>query len=409
MNLRENIKESLRSVLSNKLRSALTIATTAVGITCLVGMLTAVEAMRQNYLNEYARLGVNSFTIHSVNNWRRRRNGLASKNVPRISYAESQAFERLYNRDFGIPGVRMGVTGASVLSRASKKTHPNIRISGVDDNYLRVEYLELDYGRNFTSQEVDGGAPVAIIGNQAYENLYEKGQSPVDTYIVAYGTRYRVIGKLKKLGDSDRGKDRFFLIPLQQARRLSRRRPWMEIVVAAHDLSFMDEALGEGIRLMRSIRRDGPSQEDSFETERSSEAEEGINQTMSVLRAIGYIIGTITLIGACVGLMNIMFIYVRERTKEIGLRKAVGATAQKIRLQFLTESVVVCQLGGVAGIVFGLIVGNLTALAMSASFTFPFGPISLGVIVSTLVGVIAGYIPASNAAKVDPIESLRYE
>ena len=182
-----------------------------------------------------------------------------------------------------------------------------------------------------------------------------------------------------------------------------------EVYVQVNNMEDMEETVGESIGLMRSIRGDHPTEPDSFEIERSDEAEREINNLMNVLRMVGYIIGTITLIGACIGLMNIMLIYVKERTQEIGIRKTVGATSQEVRMQFLTEAVFICQVGGLLGILMGVLIGNGTAMLLNASFIFPIGPVLVGVLISTLVGVLAGYIPANNAAKVDPIESLRYE
>ena len=369
MNLHENILESSRAMRSNILRSVLTIVTIVIGITCLVGMLTAIESMRQTYLNEYARLGANNFSIQSVNNRRNRRKGEVEKEVSKISYAEVLAFTSVYPSSYGLPSVRLDVSGSAKLTRGSKKTYPNIRISGIDEYVLRTEFLELAYGRGFTEAEVNGGSNVAIIGEDVYASLFEKGENPVGEYLFAYGARYRVIGKIEAQGSSDEGKDRLFLIPLQAARRvLKSNQPHYKISVHTHTIQKLDEAMEEGRGLMRKIRSDRPTAEDSFEITKSNEAEESINNTTASLMLIGYVIGAITLCGACIGLMNVMLVYVKERTREIGLRKAVGATALEIRMQFLTEAVLICQIGGLGGIVIGLTAGNVIAAFLENRF-----------------------------------------
>ena len=410
MDLYENVLESIRSMRANILRSVLTVFTIVIGITCLVGILTAIESMRQTYLNEYARLGVNNFSLSSINNWRRRRRGELEREVTKLSYAEVLSFTQSYPKSYGLPSVRVGVSGSTKLTRGSKQTNPNIRVSGIDEYFLRTEFLSLDYGRNFTTNEVNGGSNVVIIGDDVYTALFDQDEDPVGTYIFTHGVPYKVIAKLEAQGSSDQGKDRLFLLPLQAARRmLKTSSPRYEIIVQAHTIDILDEAMEEGRGLMRKIRGDRPTADDSFDISKSNEAEESINTTVSVLLLIGYIIGAITLSAACVGLMNVMLVYVKERTKEIGLRKALGATAFEIRMQFLTEAVLICQIGGVGGILTGLTIGNVITIFAKTDFIFPLSPVLISLLLSTIVGVIAGYVPAQQAAKVEPIVSLRYE
>ena len=410
MRLIENIRESTQSIRANKLRSILTILTIAVGIACLVGILTAVEAMRQNYLNQYARLGVNSFTIHSVRNWRNRRKGILRKDVRPIKYAESIRFINAFDPTLGQPSLRVGLTRTAQLLRGDQKTYPNVSISGVDEHYLFAEFLDLEKGRNFLPSEVERGSPVAIIGDEVYQKLFPSQSDPIGSYLVARGTRYKIIGKLKEVGASSRGMDNSFLIPLQRSlQSLGGGRLNIRIIVQVHDLEDIESATGLATSLMRNIRGDKPTDEHSFELRRSTSMEERINEEMGNLKTIGYVIGSITLIAACIGLMNIMLIHVKERTREIGLRKAIGATSYEIRMQFLTEAISICQIGGLVGIFFGLLIGNGTASILNASFVFPFFVLLVAVLLSTLVGVLAGYIPAKQAADVDPIKSMRYE
>ena len=369
MDLEENIRESIRSMRLNMLRTALTVLTIAVGITCLVGVLTAVEAMRENYLREYARIGVNSFTIHSVRNWRNRRRGIVKKDVPPIKYREAIEFINRYDSKIGRPSLRIGVTGTATLTRGSKKTHPNVSINGVDNDYVFAESLSIEEGRNFTYTEVEKGRAVAIIGNELYSNLFEVNEDPIGAEIIARGTRYKVIGKLKKVGTSSRGHDRLFLVPLPRGlEKIGEQTLNLRIVVQVYELEDLEDASAIAEQLMRNIRGDRADSESSFELKRSIAMEERINDQSNYLRLAGYLIGCITLTAACIGLMNIMLIYVKERTKEIGLRKALGATAYKIRMQFLTESICIAQIGCSIGLLFGLLIGNGTAMLLKAQF-----------------------------------------
>ena len=409
MNLRENIRESIRSMRLNMLRTILTVLTIGVGITCLVGILTAVEAMRMNYLNEYARLGVNSFTIQSVRNWRNRRRGIIQKDVPPLKYSEALTFINRYDTKIGRPSLRVSVTGRSELSRGQQKTYPNINISGVDDHYIFAEFLTIEEGRNFTRKEIEDGSPVAIIGDEVYTHLFKADEYPIGSHITALGTRYNIIGQIKKVGSSNRRQDQMLLIPLPRALQKIKQSPRLRIIVQVYELEDIEDAAGLGMQLMRNIRGDKPQKEASFELRRNTAVEERINKESNRLRLVGYIIGSITLIAGCIGLMNIMLIYVKERTREIGIRKAVGATAYEIRMQFLTESICICQIGCVVGAFFGLLIGNGTAVALNADVIFPLTTLLIAVLISTLVGVLSGYIPAQKAAAVDPITSIRYE
>ena len=412
MDIQENIRESYLALKANKLRSILTMITICIGIACLVGMLTAIEAMRQNFLNDFAKLGANTLTVRSVSNFRNRRKGTFVKYIPPLKFSDILSFSRNYDRAYGIPSIVGQVTGQAVIRFGGFKTNPNKVILGVDERALFVQGVPLARGRNFTVDEVEGGNNVAIIGYEIYEELFqERGVDPIGAYVLARGGRYKVIGYLEHLGTSQKGDERYFLIPLQAARRLgvAGRQPFYETSVYINDMFEMDTAEEVARQLMRRIRGDRPQDPDSFDIRRSDSAERSLNRVAVSFRIGGYTLGFITLMSACIGLMNIMLVYVKERVHEIGLRKAVGATSWEIRMQFLTEAVFICQLGGISGILLGILFGNLAARIAGASFTFPYSATMIAVALSTLVGVLAGYIPARNAARVDPIESLRNE
>ena len=412
MNLAENIKESIRSISSQRMRSVLTIITIAIGIACLVGMLTAIEGMRQSLVSDFAKIGANTLTVRSVNNRQNRRRGSLAKYVPPLTFTDVQQFTKTFDPSYGVPSLLSVVTNASVIRHGSNKTHPNKVIIGVDEDALFVHGVTLELGRNFSTREINSGAQVVIIGHEIFKELFEaSGINPLEQYVIARGGRFRIIGKLKEIGTSEAEDERFFLIPMPASRRLSAVGQVLEyeVAIAVDNILEMDIAEEVAKQTMRRVRLDKPKDSNSFEIRRSDSASNSINNLAGMLTVGGYVLGFITLTGACIGLMNIMLVYVRERTREIGMRKAVGATAMEIRLQFLTEAVVICQIGGLVGILLGIALGNFTASFVDASFVFPYVAVLVGLFVSTLVGAAAGYVPARNAAAVDPIQSLRHE
>lgn len=408
----ENIREGIKSIQTNTLRAVLTALIIAIGITSLVGILTAIEGIKASINDSLSNLGANTFDVRARRYDNRRSQGVEQKRYPAINYHEAKKFLDLYNSD-GTPSVTTWVTGIAELSRGSKVTNPNMRIVGGDANILVVEGGELSQGRNFSQIEAQNGANVVIIGNEIYNNLFEKNENPINEFITAYGIRFRVIGVLEEQGNigGDSGLDRYFLVPLETARRVDpQRRLQYTITVAINDPTRMDYAMGQATGLMRSIRKDPLGQEDSFEVVRNQSLAESLDEITGYLKIGGFGIGFITLLGASIGLMNIMLVSVTERTREIGVRKALGASPTKIRQQFLVEAIVITQMGGIGGIILGILVGNLIAMVLDADgFVVPWFWMMVGLIIGMVVGILSGYLPAYKASKLDPIESLRFE
>ncbi len=412
MDITQNIKESLTAIRSRPLRSTITITTIAIGIICLVGMLTAVEALRSQILSDFSAIGANTLTVETLTNRGSRRRNAPATDAKAITFANAQAFADRFDRTLGTPSILNVLSSNATIRHANEKTSPNKVIIGGDRQTLQVQGVNLALGRNFTQREIDGGNYVAIIGHEINQSLFESQNiEPIGSYVLAEGVRFTVIGVLEEIGSSEKEDERYVLIPVHAARRLALPGQVLryQVSVAIHNVEQMDGATVVAEQLMRKIRRDKPKKASSFQVKGSDTAVDTVNRYTGILRTFGYVIGLITLAGACVGLMNIMLVYVKERTREIGLRKAVGATPWEVKAQFLTEAIVICQIGGIVGIVVGIVLGNLTASLINAAFVFPYTAAIIGVIVSTLTGVIAGYIPAKNAAKVDPILSLRYE
>jgi len=409
--LRENISEGLRSIKANLLRSILTALIVAIGITSLVGILTAIDGIQASINESFSTLGVNSFEIRSKSQSRGRRSGISDKTYPDINFKQAKRFKELYDFPSNI-SVATYVTGIAEIKRLSKKTNPNVRVIGANENFMIIESLNVKSGRNFSNIEIQYGSNVAIIGPDVVDVLFEENEDPLNVLISVLGTKFKIIGVLEErsLGGGS-GPNRSVFIPVQTATNIAGGRALrFSIDVDITNPLDMEYAMGEATGLMRSIRRDGIGRESSFEIKKNQSLEEELEEISGYLRAGGFGIGFITLLGASIGLMNIMMVSVTERTKEIGIRKALGATPMKIRQQFLIEAIVVCQMGGILGIILGIAIGNLvSSLIASGSFMVPWFWMFLAFAIGVVVGLGSGYYPAYKASKMDPIESLRFE
>lgn len=409
--LRENIKISLRAIRSQLLRTILTVFIITIGITSLVGTLTSIDALKSSINSNFTNMGANTFTIRNREmTVRIGRDGKKPKAYKNISYDESINFSKAYNFP-AKPSVSTLASGASTLKFESKKTNPNIRVFGGDENYMATSGYELEKGRNFSSQEIQYGNHVVILGKEIIDALFTKKQDPIDKIITIGSGKYRVIGILKSKGNSvGFGGDKIAILPLSNVRQyFSRPNMTFTINVICSNSQLMNAAVGEATGTFRVIRKLSAGEEDNFEITKSDNLANLLIENMQKVTMGATIIGVITLLGAAIGLMNIMLVSVSERTREIGIRKAVGATKKIIRSQFLVEALVICQLGGFCGTLLGIILGNVIAYIFEISFIVPWFWIMMSIILCLVVGTIAGIYPAIKASKLDPIDALRFE
>lgn len=413
MKYTEILKMSLESIKANALRSVLTLMIIAFGIMSLVGILTALDSALYSLNENFNDMGSNSYTIdRKAQDIKGMRGGRRVKVGEPISYEQAAAFKEQFQYPSKV-ALSIASTGTATVQRGDKKSNPNVAVIGVDENYLDVKGYELSFGRNFSEMEIESGANKVVIGEDIVTLLFDKnGQKAIDEYVLIGNVRYTVVGVLKSKGSSggSQGGDRLVMIPLLNAKKIYNTVGTdYSITVGVASAADVEAASDVTIGLFRQIRRLTLGKEDDFEITKSDGLLSILKENTATIRLATVAIGLITLLGASIGLMNIMLVSVTERTREIGIRKALGATRNSILTQFLAEAILICQIGGFVGIFLGILVGVGISAALDSSFVMPWAWITLGIITCFIVGLISGLYPALKAAKLDPIESLRYE
>lgn len=405
----DNLKISVNSIRSNLLRTILTVLIIAIGIMALVGILTAVDSIKSTISGEFQNMGSNTFTIRKQDSRQRGGNRRNIENK-KIDYEEALRFKNEFEFP-AIVSVSVNGTGMATIKYADEKTDPNISVYGIDENYLLTSGREIDLGRNFTSSEISSGENIIIIGSELKKLLFVSGESAIDKFISVGNSRYRVVGVLKEKGTSFGGDgDKICFVPLNNARQnFSTSERSYTISIMPDDPNLLEIAVGEAEGLFRKIRKLTIYDETNFSVSKSDSLANMLIENISVVTIGATLIGLITLLGASIGLMNIMLVSVSERTREIGIRKALGAKSETIKQQFLFESVFIGQMGGVLGIILGIIAGNMITLFTGGQFIVPWLWVLLGVFLCFIVGIASGYLPAVKASKLDPIVALRYE
>jgi len=408
---RENVRIAMGSIRTQLLRTILTVLIIAIGITALVGILTVVSALENTISSDFASMGANTFNINQYENTIRRRGGEEREIInPIISYPEAVAFKNKYKFPLTETSISFTATSTAEIKYESTKTDPENTIVGVDEYFLINSGLETSAGRNFTGFDIQNNTYNCIVGSDFQKGLL-KDMNPIDKIISIRGAKFKVIGILKEKGSTfGNSQDLRVLIPIQVARSLFTApniNYTMSVMVTKKEV--LDEAIDNANNTMRRVRKLSPIKDNNFAVVRSDDL---INRILGITQYLGiasWFIGIITVLGSSIALMNIMIVSVTERTREIGVRKALGAKKSTIAFQFFIETLLIGQLGGVAGIIFGISIGFAISTAMDFAFVIPWSAILSAFVTSFAVAIVSGLYPAIKAAKLDPIEALRYE
>jgi len=405
----ENIRISINAIRSNLLRTILTIIIIAFGIMALVGILTAIDAIKSTISQQFTMMGANSFSIVNRTKYLSSGNDISATYYRSIEYREAMEFKQRFDFPAKV-SISTMASGTATIKYQSEKTNPNITVQGTDENFLATSGYTLAKGRVFTEREIRGNSHTAIIGSKLATTLF-RNEDPLDKIISIGSGKYKVIGVLEEKGSSfGMSDDNSCFIPISSVRQYFGR-PNMAFSIQGVPTrpEQLQAAINEAEGIFRIVRGLKPGEESNFSVETSDSLSGLMIDNLKNVTLAATIIGIITLFGAAIGLMNIMLVSVTERTREIGIRKAIGAKSITIRQQFLFESVIIGQLGGIFGIILGILIGNVVSLIVGGSFIIPWAWILGGVALCFLVSIGSGLFPAIKAAKLDPIVSLRYE
>jgi putative ABC transport system permease protein len=425
MEFKDILALSYRTIKSNKLRTGITVAIIAMGIGALILIITSIEAASKSLTSTFSTMGANSFSLRFKE--RTIRFGGGNRDTKKVSksslkekksntgklitYDEARAFKRNYTFPASV-SIAIGGPNNAVVNTTQKKTNPDVRVIGADEDYLLINGYKLAYGRNISKTEVETGRSVCVLGSTVADKLYPGAPiKAVDQVIRVNHNSYRVIGVLEDKGSSAfANPDKVVITSCNNIRRLYQiQNQSFNVAVMVNDLKMMEVAIGEAQGTFRPIRKLDVKEENNFYVDKSDSIAAKVITNLGFLKYATIAIAFITLIGAAIGLMNIMLVAVNERTKEVGLIKALGGKSSDVRAQFLWESVLISLIGAAAGITAGLVLGNLVGIYLNSGFVFPLGWVIAAIFMCSVVGILAGLYPAHKAAKLNPIEALRHE
>jgi len=422
MTLGDSFSLAYKTIRSNKLRTGITVAIIAFGIMALIGIITAIDAMNGSLRESFSTMGANGFSIaykerfrfDDNNNVEKEKRGRKQKksNLDKpIQLTEAELFKSTYKFP-ALVAISLNAQGGNEIRYKEKKTNPNVNIKGGDENYLQANGFKIEAGRNLNELDIQSGRNVCLVGSDVATKLFglDKTARGVDKIIMVGAMPYRVIGVLKSKGSSAMMRaDNVIITSYNNVRRQANVAPSFYLGITAENVQMIDAAVNEATARFRAIRKLHPTEEDNFVIEKSDKLAATFIGLLGSIQGSAGAIGLITLIGAAIGLMNIMLVAVNERTREVGLIKAIGGKKKNIRAQFLFESTIISLLGALFGIILGVLVGNLFSIFLGTGFVVPWGWVIIGILICSAVGLLAGIYPAVKASRLNPIVALRYE
>ncbi|WP_299224452.1 ABC transporter permease [uncultured Psychroserpens sp.] len=408
--VRENIRIAFDAIRSQLLRTILTVLIIAIGITALVGILSAVSALENTISSDFSSMGANTFNIQRYDFDGNGRGNDDQKVNPIISYRNVKEFEENFNFPFTKTAVSFLGTRSAEVKYNSEKTDPEVQVYGVNENFIPNSGLEIESGRNLNYFDVQNSINVCVIGSDLKKALLDD-VNPINKTISIRGSKFKVVGVLKEKGATfGNNQDLRVLMPLQKARTIfTNSNINYSLSVKTDNKDMLEGAQDEAVLLFRNIRRLNPVEENNFGLERSDDLINRVASITDTLSISAWIIGIITIFGSTIALLNMMLVSVSERTREIGVRKALGAKRGTIAFQFFIETIIIGQIGGIVGILLGILVGWAISSGLGFQFTTPWFAMFSAVLITFIVAILSGSMPAIKASKLDPIESLRYE
>jgi putative ABC transport system permease protein len=408
--VRENVRIAIDSIKSQLLRTILTVLIIAIGITALVGILSAISALENTIAGDFSSMGANTFNIQRDEYGVRRRGGERQKENPIITYADAKDFTEKYQFPSASISLVFTGTNSAEIKYENKKTDPDVLVLGANENYFQNSGLKIADGREFNYFDVENNNNVCVIGNDLKDKFFEN-LNPLNKTISVRGSKFKVIGVLesKKTGLGS-NEDYRVIIPIQKARSIfTNANINYGLSVKVDKKEFLDAAQEEAIITFRKIRKLNPIEDNNFAIENSTDLINRVASITQYLYMAAWIISIITIFGSSIALMNIMLVSVTERTREIGVRKALGAKRVTIAVQFFIETIIVGQLGGILGVILGILIGLIFSSVAGFNFTTPWLAMFSAFAITFLVAILSGLLPAIKASKLDPVESLRYE
>ncbi len=411
LEVKESFVMAIVALRTNKLRSVLTLLGIAVGVFSIIGVMTAMGVLLHSIESGMSALGVNTFQVQKYPMFEANdpEDMAKYRNRKDITYDQAVRVKERASMANAV-GVFCAQYGKMVVSPHGERTNPNISLSGRDIEGFTANSWTISNGRVFTVDEVSRARSVVILGTDVVKKIFPK-TDPIDRVVRIDGREYRVIGVIDPRGGmlGGGGGDNYAIIPITTYFNVYGRDQLVSIKVQSTDQATFDDCMDQVRLILRAARHVSPGDEDDFYIWSNDSMINQFNDFTKYVRLGIMLISAIALLAAGVGIMNIMLVSVTERTREIGIRKAVGARKDNILTQFVLEAVIISQLGGLIGIVLGLLGGNLIAMMLEIPPVIPYDWVAVGFVSCSIVGIVFGVYPAWKAANLDPIESLRYE